>query len=298
MFRPNKYPSDALIVVINTYTNMFFRLYFVRYIELFFCLQGDGLRRIGPNLRLIPTSLYLSRDGRQLLCSTAPQTGAAATVTTAVNRGSRSSILPRWGRSPRRAAAKRPAVDAAVASAGSANTAAKLPKLAVAESKDDDKVAADVNNIATTMAETRDVAVGPANPAQGEQKGQDNHREEVLEADAVDGTDIITPVFESLLTDEMEMVEETIKEDQAISSSSSIRSAVEEPADRGKGGGEVVVSEEEAKKDLVKQGGCDEGPTTAGGAAAATATAKEQRRQEKKKYSYSIPALCQGGRRL
>jgi hypothetical protein len=265
------------------------------------------LRRIGPNLRLIPTSLYLSRDGRQLLCSTAAAapTGAAATVTTAVNRGSRSSILPRWGRSPRRAATKRPAVDAAVASAGSANTAAKLPRLAAAESKDDDKVAADdVNSIVTTMAETRDIAVGPgnaANPAHGEQKEQDKHREEVLEAESVGGTDMVTPVFESLLTDEMEMVEETIKEDQAISSSSSIRSAVEEPADRlseGKGGGEVV-SEEEAKKDLAKEGG-GEGPTTAaaGGAAAATATAKEQRRQEKKKYSYSIPALCQEGRRL
>jgi hypothetical protein len=263
------------------------------------------LRRIGPNLRLIPTSLYLSRDGRQLLCSTAAAaapTGAAATVTTAVNRGSRSSILPRWGRSPRRAAAKRPAVDAAVASAGTAaSTAAKLPKLSVAESKDDDKVAADVNSIATTMAETRDMAVGAANPAQGEQKGQDEHRGEVLEANAVDGTDMVTPVFESLLTDEMEMVEETIKEDQAISSSSSNCSAVEEPADRlseGKGGGEVV-SEEEAKKDLLKEGG-DNGSTTttAGGATAATATAKEQRRQEKKKYSYSIPALCQEGRQL
>jgi hypothetical protein len=178
-----------------------------------------------------------------------------------------------------------------------------LPKLAVAENKDDDKVAADVNSIVTTVTETRDIAVGPANPAQGEQKGQDEHREEVLEANAVDGTDMVTPVFESLLTDEMEMVEETIKEDQAISSSSSIRSAVEEPADRmseGKGGGEVVVSEEEAKKDLGKEGGGDEGPTTttAGGAAAATATAKEQRRQEKKKYSYSIPALCQEGRQL
>jgi hypothetical protein len=284
---------------------MFFRLYFVRYLHcVSFCLQGDGLRRIGPNLRLIPTSLYLSRDGRrQLLCSTAAAatTGAAATVTTAVNRGSRSSILPRWGRSPRRAA-KRPAVDAAVASAGSAaNTAAKLPKLAVAESKDDDKVAADVNNIVTTMAETRDIAVGPANPAHGEQKGPDEHREEVLEANAVDGTDMVTPVFESLLTDEMEMVEETIKEDQAISSSSSsIRSAVEESADRqseGKGGVEVVVSEEEAKKDLAKEGGGDEGPTTVE-ATAATATAKEQRRQEKKKYSYSIPALCQEGRQL
>ncbi len=262
------------------------------------------MRRIGPNLRLIPTSLYLSRDGRQLLCSTAAAapTGAATTVTTAVNRGSRSSILPRWGRTSRRAA-KRPAV-AAVASAGSAaSTAAKLPKLAVAESKDDDKVAANVNSIVTTMAETRDIAVGPGNvgnPAQGEQKGQDEHREEVLVAEPVDGTDMVTPVFESLLTDEMEMVEETIKEDQAISSSSSIRSAVEKPAVRlseGKGGGEVVVSEEEAKKDLVKEGGGDEGPTTAGGAAAA-ATAKEQRRQEKKKYSYSIPALCQEGRQL
>jgi hypothetical protein len=283
---------------------MFFRIYFVRYIAFLFCLQGDGLRRIGPNLRLIPTSLYLSRDGRQLLCSTAAAapTGAAATVTTAVNRGSRSSILPRWGRSPRRAAAKRPA-DAVVASAGSAaNTAAKLPKLAVAESNDDDKVAADVNSIVTTMAETRDIAVGPANPAQCEQKGPDEHREEVLEAEPVDGTDMVTPVFESLLTDEMEMVEETIKEDQAISSSSSsIRSAVEEPADRlseGKGGGELV-SEEEGKKDLVKEGGGAEGPTTAAATAtAATATAKEQRRQEKKKYSYSIPALCQEGRQL
>ncbi len=253
------------------------------------------MRRIGSNLRLIPTSLYLSRDGRQLLCSTAAAapTGAAATVTTAVNRGSRSSILPRWGRAPRRAAAKRPAVDAAVASAG---TAAKLPRVVAApESKDDDKVAADVNSVVTTMAETRDIGVGPANPEQGGQKGQDEHREEVLEANAVDGTDMVTPVFESLLTDEMEMVEETIKEDQAISSSSSsIRSAVEESADRlseGKGGGEVVVSEEEAKKDLVKEGG-DDVPTTA------AATAKEQRRQEKKKYSYSIPALCQEGRQL
>ncbi len=192
-------------------------------------------------------------------------------------------------------------MDAAVASAVSANTAAKLPRLAVAESKDDDKVAADVNSVVTTVTETREIAVGPANPAQCEQKGQDNHREEVLEANVVDGTDMVTPVFESLLTDEMEMVEETIKEDQAISSSSSsIRSAVEEPADRlseGKGGGEVV-SEEEVKKDLVKEGG-EEGPTTTtAGGAAATATAKEQRRQEKKKYSYSIPALCQGGRRL
>ncbi len=260
------------------------------------------MRRIGPNLRLIPTSLYLRRDGRQLLCSTAAAapTVAAATVTTAVNRGSRSSILPRWGRAPRRAAAKRPAVDAAVASAGTAaNTAAKLLKLAVAESKDDDKVAADVNSIATTMAETRDIAGGPANPAHGEQKGQqDEHREEVLEA--VDGTDMVTPVFESLLTDEMEMVEETIKEDQAVSSSSSIRQTVEEPADRlseGKGGGEVV-SEEEAKKDLGKEGGGEEGPTITAAATAATATAKEQRRQEKKKYSYSIPALCQEGRQL
>jgi hypothetical protein len=174
-----------------------------------------------------------------------------------------------------------------------------LPKLAVAESKDDDKVAADdVNSIVTTVTETRDIAVGPANPAQGEQNGQDEHREEVLEANAVDGTDMVTPVFESLLTDEMEMVEETIKEDQAISSSSSsIRSAVEEAADRGKGGGEAVVSEEEAKKDLVKEGGGEEGPTTAATTATA-ATAKEQRRQEKKKYSYSIPALCQEGRRL
>jgi hypothetical protein len=190
-------------------------------------------------------------------------------------------------------------VDAAVASAGSAaNTAAKLPRLAVAESKEDDKVAADaVNSIVTTVAETRDIAVGPANSAHDEQK--DEHREVVLEANAVDGTDMVTPVFESLLTDEMEMVEETIKEDQAISSSSSsIRSVVEEPADRlseGKGGGEVVVSEEEVKKDLVKEGGGDNGPTTA---AATAATAKEQRRQEKKKYSYSIPALCQGGRQL
>ena len=276
------------------------------------------MRRIAPNLS--QTSLFLTSNGHMR------SVVADATVTT-VNRGSRSSVLPRLGRLPRRAALKRPAQPVSTGISSEAKMA-KLNTLVTGEKlllpvqqqqqQQQLSVVSDVissslptitqnKNSRLVTCDSEEAAMSePQQQAEYKQPPHHDHQQQpvgVMNEEEEEDSAVEEPqVFDSLLSEqleasvEMEMVEEAIKEDQEIH-----HAACQEGQTTANEAAAVEAAVEE-RKEKAEEGEMIGRNITATaavqavaaeGAAAEAASAKEQRRQEKQKNSYSIPALCQ-----
>ena len=196
------------------------------------------MRRIAPNLS--QTSLFLTYNGHMR------SVVADATVTT-VNRGSRSSVLPRLGRLPRRAALKRPAQPVSTGISSEAKMA-KLNTLVTGEKlllpvqqqqqQQQLSVVSDVissslttitqnKNSRLVTCDSEEAAMSePQQQAEHKQPPHHDHQQQpvgVMNEEEEEDSAVEEPqVFDSLLSEqleasvEMEMVEEAIKEDQEI----------------------------------------------------------------------------------
>ena len=196
------------------------------------------MRRIAPNLS--QTSLFLTSNGHMR------SVVADATVTT-VNRGSRSSVLPRLGRLPRRAALKRPAQpvstgissEAKMAKLNTLVTGEKLLLPVQQQQQQQLSVVGDVissslptitqnKNSRLVTCDSEEAAMSePQQQAEHKQTPQHDHQQQPVgvmnEEEEEEDSAVEEPqVFDSLLSEqleasvEMEMVEEAIKEDQEI----------------------------------------------------------------------------------
>ena len=282
------------------------------------------MRRIAPNLS--QTSLFLTSNGHMR------SVVADATVTT-VNRGSRSSVLPRLGRLPRRAALKRPAQpvstgissEAKMAKLNTLVTGEKLLLPVQQQQQQQLSVVGDVissslptitqnKNSRLVTCDSEEAAMSePQQQAEHKQPPHHDHQQQpvgVMNEEEEEDSAVEEPqVFDSLLSEqleasvEMEMVEEAIKEDQEIHHRTVEQdgAACQEGQTTANEAAAVEAAVEE-RKEKAEEGEMIGRNITATaavqavaaeGAAAEAASAKEQRRQEKKKNSYSIPALCQ-----
>ena len=282
------------------------------------------MRRIAPNLS--QTSLFLTSNGHMR------SVVADATVTT-VNRGSRSSVLPRLGRLPRRAALKRPAQpvstgissEAKMAKLNTLVTGEKLLLPVQQQQQQQLSVVGDVissslptitqnKNSRLVTCDSEEAAMSePQQQAEYKQPPHHDHQQQpvgVMNEEEEEDSAVEEPqVFDSLLSEqleasvEMEMVEEAIKEDQEIHHRTVEQdgAACQEGQTTANEAAAVEAAVEE-RKEKAEEGEMIGRNITATaavqavaaeGAAAEAASAKEQRRQEKKKNSYSIPALCQ-----